>query len=85
MISGNIPDKTRVISMQIYNTWKPWNMAGAHGLAAILLVFHTVLLALYTVGDCAFAEQGVSGECAATRLPLADFALEADLRLPERG
>ncbi|KAB2966431.1 molybdenum ABC transporter permease [Zoogloea sp.] len=51
MIGGNIPDKTRVISMQIYNHVEALEYGQAHGLAAILLVFSfLVLLALYTVG-----------------------------------
>jgi len=51
MIGGNIPDKTRVISMQIYNHVEAMEYAQAHGLAALLLGFSfLVLLALYTVG-----------------------------------
>lgn len=51
MIGGNIPDKTRVISMQIYNNVEALEYGQAHGLAAILLVFSfLVLLVLYTAG-----------------------------------
>ncbi|HRH72833.1 molybdate ABC transporter permease subunit [Zoogloea sp.] len=51
MIGGNIPDKTRVISMQIYNHVEAMEYGQAHGLAALLLGFSfLVLLALYTVG-----------------------------------
>ncbi len=51
MIGGNIPDKTRVISMQIYNHVEALEYGQAHGLAALLLGFSfVVLLALYTVG-----------------------------------
>jgi molybdate transport system permease protein len=51
MIGGNIPDKTRVISMQIYNHVEALEYGQAHGLAAGLLVFSfVVLLGLYLIG-----------------------------------
>ena len=51
MIGGNIPDKTRVISMQIYNHVEALEFGQAHGLAAGLLVFSfVVLLGLYALG-----------------------------------
>ena len=51
MIGGNIPDKTRVISMQIYNHVEALEYSQAHGLAGGLLLFSfCVLLALYTFG-----------------------------------
>ncbi|WP_079432749.1 molybdate ABC transporter permease subunit [Zoogloea sp. LCSB751] len=51
MIGGNIPDKTRVISMQIYNHVEAMEYGQAHGLAAGLLAFSfIVLLGLYAVG-----------------------------------
>ena len=51
MIGGNIPDKTRVISMQIYNHVEALEYSQAHGLAAGLLVFSfVVLLGLYAIG-----------------------------------
>jgi molybdate transport system permease protein len=51
MIGGNIPDRTRVVSMQIYNHVEALEYAQAHGLAGGLLLFSFgVLLALYTVG-----------------------------------
>ena len=51
MIGGNIPDKTRVISMQIYNHVEAFEYAQAHGLAGGLLLFSfCVLLALYSLG-----------------------------------
>lgn len=50
MVGGNIPDKTRVVSVQIYNHVEALEYSQAHGLAACLLVFSfTVLLILYTV------------------------------------
>ena len=51
MIGGNIPGKTRVISMQIYNHVEALEYDQANGLAAGLLVFSfVVLLALYSLG-----------------------------------
>jgi molybdate transport system permease protein len=39
MIGGNIPDKTRVVSTQIYGHVEAMDYAQAHGLAGVLLVF----------------------------------------------
>ncbi|NML28432.1 molybdate ABC transporter permease subunit [Zoogloea dura] len=51
MIGGNIPGKTQVLSVQIYNHVEAIEYAQAHGLAAGLVVFSfLVLLALYSVG-----------------------------------
>jgi molybdate transport system permease protein len=51
MIGGNIPEKTRVISMQIYNHVEALDYGPAHGLAAVLLLFtFCTLLALYSLG-----------------------------------
>jgi molybdate transport system permease protein len=48
MIGGNIPDKTRVVSVQIYDHVESFQYANAHWLAAGMLVFSfIVLLALY--------------------------------------
>jgi molybdate transport system permease protein len=50
MVGGNIPDKTRVVSVQIYNHVEAMDYSDAHWLAGVLLVFSfTVLLTLYTV------------------------------------
>ena len=50
MIGGNIPDKTRVVSVQIYDHVEALEYAQAHGLAAGMLAFSfLVLLALYAV------------------------------------
>ena len=50
MIGGNIPDKTRVVSVQIYNHVEALEYTEAHWLAGCLLAFSfTVLLILYTV------------------------------------
>lgn len=47
MIGGNIPDKTRVVSVQIYDHVEAMEYANAHGLAGGMLVFSfLVLLAL---------------------------------------
>jgi molybdate transport system permease protein len=50
MVGGNIPDKTRVVSVQIYNHVEALEYSEAHWLAGCLLVFSfSVLLVLYTV------------------------------------
>ena len=50
MIGGNIPDKTRVVSVQLYNHVEALEYSQAHTLAAILLGFSfVVLLVMYTV------------------------------------
>ena len=50
MIGGNIPDKTRVVSVQIYNHVEALEYSEAHWLAGCLLAFSfTVLFILYTV------------------------------------
>jgi molybdate transport system permease protein len=49
MIGGNIPERTRVVSVQIYDHVEALEYAQAHWLAAAMLVFSfAVLLALYT-------------------------------------
>ncbi|MDD2058896.1 molybdate ABC transporter permease subunit [Pseudomonas sp. GD03860] len=49
MIGGNIPDKTRVVSVQIFDHVEAMEYAQAHWLAGAMLVFSfLVLLALYT-------------------------------------
>ena len=51
MIGGNIPDQTRVLSMQIYNHVEALEYGQAHGLSAGLLVFSfVVLLGLNLIG-----------------------------------
>lgn len=48
MIGGNIPDKTRVVSVQIYDHVEAMEYAQAHWLAGAMLVFSfLVLLVLY--------------------------------------
>ena len=50
MIGGNIPGKTQVVSMAIYNRVEAMEYANAHVLAGILLVFaFGVLLALHAL------------------------------------
>ncbi|MDD2864420.1 MAG: molybdate ABC transporter permease subunit [Methylococcales bacterium] len=50
MVGGNIPDKTRVVSVQIYNHVEALEYTQAHWLAGGLLAFSfIVLLILYTV------------------------------------
>ncbi|MCO7626882.1 molybdate ABC transporter permease subunit [Pseudomonas fluorescens] len=49
MIGGNIPDKTRVVSVQIYDHVEAMEYAQAHWLAGAMLVFSfMVLLVLYS-------------------------------------
>jgi len=49
MVGGNIPGRTKVVSIQIYEQVETINYAAAHSLAAILLAFSfTVLLSVYT-------------------------------------
>lgn len=49
MVGGNIPGRTKVVSIQIYEEVETINYAAAHSLAAILLVFSfSVLLGVYT-------------------------------------
>jgi molybdate transport system permease protein len=50
MIGGNIPDKTRVVSVQIYDHVEALEYAQAHWLSGAMLAFSfLVLLALYTL------------------------------------
>ncbi len=50
MIGGNIPDQTRVVSVQIYDHVEAMEYAQAHWLSGAMLVFSfAVLLALYTL------------------------------------
>ena len=50
MIVGNIPEQTRVVSVQIYDHVEALEYAQAHGLAAGMVAFSfLVLLALYTL------------------------------------
>ncbi|MEO5339275.1 MAG: molybdate ABC transporter permease subunit [Magnetococcus sp. MYC-9] len=50
MIGGNIPDKTRVVSVQIYDHVEALEYGQAHGLAAGMVLFSfLVLLLLYTL------------------------------------
>ncbi|MDE2599382.1 MAG: molybdate ABC transporter permease subunit [Rhodocyclaceae bacterium] len=49
MIGGNIPDKTRVVSVQIYDYVEALEYGEAHRLAAVMLIFaFVVLFLLYT-------------------------------------
>lgn len=57
MIGGNIPDKTRVVSVQIYDHVDALEYAQAHWLAGCMLLFSFfILLTLYT-----FTPQTVKG------------------------
>ncbi|MNH14136.1 hypothetical protein D3C79_737240 [compost metagenome] len=49
MIGGNIPNQTRVVSVQIFDHVEAMEYAQAHWLAGAMLVFSfLVLLALYS-------------------------------------
>jgi molybdate transport system permease protein len=59
MIGGNIPEKTRVVSTQIYNHVESMEYAQAHWLAGAMLVFSfVVLLALYSSSKARSAWSG---------------------------
>lgn len=48
MVGGNIPGRTRVVSIAIYDRVEALDYAGAHGLAALLVAFSFLaLLAVY--------------------------------------
>ena len=48
MLGGNLPDETRTASVQLYDYVEAYDYAGAHRLAAVLLVFSfLVLLTVY--------------------------------------
>jgi molybdate transport system permease protein len=50
MIGGNIPDKTRLVSLQIYDRVEALEYTQAHWLAAGMVAFSLlVLIALYTL------------------------------------
>lgn len=50
MVGGNIPNQTRMVSVQIYDHVEAIEYADAHRLAAVMLAFSfTVLLALYVL------------------------------------
>lgn len=56
MIGGNIPDRTRVVSVQIYDHVEALNYTHAHALAALMLVFSfVVLFSLYLFNSGAVA------------------------------
>lgn len=55
MIGGNIPDETRVVSVQIYDKVEALEYASAHGLSGLLLAFSfVVLLLVYSLGKSSF-------------------------------
>ena len=61
MIGGNIPDKTRVVSVQIYDHVEALEYTQAHWLAAGMVVFSfVVLLSLYTLNPTGRRKTGLS-------------------------
>ena len=60
MIGGNIPDKTRVVSVQIYDHVEALEYTQAHWLAAGMVLFSfAVLLALYTFNPTGRRKWGI--------------------------
>ncbi|HET6377802.1 MAG TPA: molybdate ABC transporter permease subunit [Methylocella sp.] len=57
MIGGNIPDKTRVVSVQIYDHVEAFEYAEAHRLAAAMVVFSFVVLLGLTATKKAKADE----------------------------
>jgi molybdate transport system permease protein len=57
MIGGNIPDETRVISIALYEAVETLDYASAHVMAALLLVFSFVVLAIVYAVDRRFARR----------------------------
>jgi molybdate transport system permease protein len=51
MVGGNIPDQTRVVSVQIYNHVEALDYASAHGLAGVLVVLSLGLLLLLNLSN----------------------------------
>lgn len=51
MVGGNIPERTRVISIAIYEHVETLNYAQAHALAGLLLVFSFVVLLVVYAGN----------------------------------
>ena len=61
MIGGNIPERTRVLSVQIYDHVEALDYAQAHGLSAGMLLFSFVaLLALYTLNPSGRRQGGAA-------------------------
>ncbi|MEO8023499.1 molybdate ABC transporter permease subunit [Polaromonas sp.] len=59
MVGGNIPNQTRVVSVQIYDHVEALEYADAHRLAAVMLVFSfAVLLALYALNPTGSRKKG---------------------------
>jgi hypothetical protein len=84
MIGGNIPDKTRVVSVQIYDHVEAMEYAQAHWLAGAMLVFSfLVLLALYSSQNQSGLE--LIDDSNAPEIELPGFHLDVDLQLPGRG
>lgn len=60
MVGGNIPEKTRVVSMQIYNHVEAMQYSHAHALAALMVLFSfAVLLAMHFLNQRMDVERGL--------------------------
>jgi molybdate transport system permease protein len=68
MIGGNIPGRTRVASVQIYDHVEAMEYVQAHWLSAAMLLFSfAVLLALYTFNPTGWRLRHVTGEASRLR------------------
>ncbi len=87
MIGGNIPGKTRVLSVAIYDHVEAMEFAAAHRLAAGMVVFALlVLVALYALNRPRHAApRGRAVIEARLQLSRGGFVLDVDLALPARG
>ncbi|WP_439134433.1 molybdate ABC transporter permease subunit [Pseudomaricurvus sp.] len=59
MIGGNIPDETRVVSVQIYDHVEALDYAHAHSLSAVMVVFSFVVLLALSVYQRRFAKSRI--------------------------
>jgi hypothetical protein len=94
MMGGNIPDQTRVVSVQIYDHVEALEYAQAHWLSGGMLVFSfAVLLALYVFNPTGGknherltpSDQPPSKYAAASALQAAGFTLDLNETWPGRG
>ena len=86
MIGGNIPEKTRVVSVQIFDHVEAMEYAQAHWLAGGMVAFSfVVLLALYSGRRRRPGWPEMDGLRLRFRRAYPGFELDIDLALPGRG
>ncbi len=87
MIGGNIPEKTRVVSVQIFDHVEAMEYAQAHWLAGGMVAFSFVVLLALLFGPAPPAGLGLRWTaCAcASAAPTPASELDIDLALPGRG